>query len=85
MIWGIPADVFLQFHVAVSLIAIASGLVVLYGLVAKPLAGWTVLFLATTILTGVTISLVAALLAVLLASLLMALGVRPIAASINSS
>jgi hypothetical protein len=55
MIWGIPADVFLQFHVAVSLIAIASGLVVLYGLVAaKPLAGWTVLFLATTILTGVT-------------------------------
>jgi hypothetical protein len=55
MIWGIPADVLLQFHVAVSLIAIASGLVVLYGLVAaKPLAGWTVLFLATTILTGVT-------------------------------
>ena len=55
MILGIPADVFLQFHVAVSLIAIASGLVVLYGLVAaKPLAGWTVLFLATTILTGVT-------------------------------
>src|SRR5260370_32793318 len=34
---------------------IASGLVVLYGLVgAKPVAGWTVLFLATTILTGVT-------------------------------
>ena len=55
MIWGIPAGVFLQFHVAVSLIAIASGLVVLYGLVAaKPLGGWTVLFLATTILTGVT-------------------------------
>ena len=54
MIWGIPADVYLLFHVAVSLIAIASGLVVLYGLVAaKPLAGWTVLFL-TTILTGVT-------------------------------
>src|SRR5260370_7318414 len=53
--WGIPGDVFLQFHVAVSLIAIASGLVVLYDLVAaKPLAGWTVLFLATTILTGVT-------------------------------
>jgi len=45
MIWGIPADVFLQFHVAVSLIAIASGLVVLYGLVAaKPLAGWTSCF-----------------------------------------
>ena len=54
MIWRIPADVFLQFHVAVSLIAIASGLVVLYGLVAaKPLSGWTVLFLVTTILTGV--------------------------------
>jgi hypothetical protein len=55
MTWGIPTDVFLQFHVAVSLIAIASGLVVLYGLVAgKVLAGWTALFLATTILTGVT-------------------------------
>src|SRR5580704_19157203 len=55
MMWGIPADVFLQFHVAVSLIAIASGLVVLYGLAAaKPLAGWTVLFLATTVLTSVT-------------------------------
>jgi hypothetical protein len=55
MTWGIPTDVFLQFHVAVSLIGIASGLVVLYGLVTgKALGGWTALFLATTILTGVT-------------------------------
>jgi hypothetical protein len=55
MTWGIPTDVFLQFHVAVSLIGIASGLVVLYGLVTgKVLGGWTALFLATTILTGVT-------------------------------
>jgi hypothetical protein len=55
MTWGIPTDVFLQLHVAVSLIGIASGLVVLYGLVTgKALGGWTALFLATTILTGVT-------------------------------
>lgn len=55
MTWGIPTDVFLQLHVAVSLIGIASGLVVLYGLVTgKALSGWTALFLATTILTGVT-------------------------------
>jgi hypothetical protein len=55
MTWGIPTDVFLQFHVAVSLIGIASGLVVLYGLVTgKALGGWTALFLATTILIGVT-------------------------------
>jgi hypothetical protein len=55
MTWGIPTDVFLQFHVAVSLIGIASGLVVLYGLVTgKALGGWTALFLTTTILTGVT-------------------------------
>ena len=45
----------LQVHVALSLIGIASGLVVLYGLViGRPFAGWTALFLATTILTSVT-------------------------------
>lgn len=55
MTWGIPTDVFLQAHVALSLIGIASGLVVLYGLLnGNPLAGWTALFLVTTILTGVT-------------------------------
>ena len=55
MTWGIPTDVFLQFHVVVSLIGIASGLVVAYGLLSdKLLRGWTELFLATTILTSVT-------------------------------
>jgi hypothetical protein len=55
MTWGIPTDVFLQFHVIVSLIGIASGLVVAYGLLTdKLLRGWTELFLATTILTSVT-------------------------------
>jgi hypothetical protein len=55
MIWGIPTDTFLQIHVSLSLIGIASGLVVLYGLLnGNPLAGLTALFLLTTILTGVT-------------------------------
>ena len=55
MTWGISTDTFLQIHVALSLIGIASGLVVLYGLLSgHALAGWTALFLATTILTSVT-------------------------------
>jgi hypothetical protein len=55
MTWGIPTDTFLQIHVALSLIGLASGLVVLYGLLSgNPLAGWTALFVVTTILTGVT-------------------------------
>ncbi len=45
----------LQIHVALSLIGIASGFVVLYGLVIGRLfAGWTVVFLGTTILTSIT-------------------------------
>jgi hypothetical protein len=45
----------LQFHVAISLIGIASGVVVLYGLfIGRAFGPWTVLFLATTILTSVT-------------------------------
>jgi hypothetical protein len=55
MIFGIPTELFLQFHVVISLIGIASGLIVLYGLVtSRPFAGWTALFLATTILTSLT-------------------------------
>ncbi len=42
-------------HVALSLVAIASGFVVLVGLIAgKRLDGWTAFFLATTIATSVT-------------------------------
>jgi hypothetical protein len=42
-------------HVLISLVAIASGFVVLYGLLTgKPFRGWTALFLATTVATSVT-------------------------------
>ena len=45
----------LQVHVFLSLIGIASGFVVLYGLVTgRPFGGGTLLFLATTILTSIT-------------------------------
>jgi hypothetical protein len=53
--WGIPSHLFLQIHVALSLVGIVSGLVVLYGLLSgKAFGGWTALYLATTILTSVT-------------------------------
>src|SRR2546423_8688158 len=55
MTFGIPTELFLQIHVVISLIGIASGLIVLFGLVSgNPLAGWTALFLGTTILTSLT-------------------------------
>ncbi len=55
MTWGIPTAAFLQIHVLMSLIGIAAGLVVLYGLlIARHLGGWTALFLATTILTSLS-------------------------------
>jgi hypothetical protein len=42
-------------HVLISLVGIASGLVVLYGLLsAKRLDGWTGIFLATTVATSVS-------------------------------
>ncbi len=45
----------LEFHVVLSLIEIAAGLIVLYGLVnGKAFGAWTALFLATAILTSVT-------------------------------
>jgi hypothetical protein len=53
MTWGIPTEAFVQIHVVISLIAIASGLIVLYRLLkGKLLGGWTALFLAATILTS---------------------------------
>ena len=55
MTWGIPTMLFLQIHVVLSLIGIASGLVMLAGMLAgRHLALWAALFLATTFLTGVT-------------------------------
>ena len=55
MTWGIPTDIFLDIHVALSLIALVLGLIVLYGLLSGEVLGvWTVLFLAAMILTNVT-------------------------------
>jgi hypothetical protein len=55
MIWGLSTATFTTVHVVLSLIGIASGLVVLAGMLgARRLPGWTALFLATTILTSVT-------------------------------
>jgi hypothetical protein len=46
---------FTLFHVVLSLVAIATGFIVLYGLLAsKRFDGWTMLFLATTVATSVT-------------------------------
>ena len=55
MTWGIPTDIFLDIHVALSLIALVLGLIVLYGLLSGEVLGaWTVLFLLGLILTSVT-------------------------------
>jgi hypothetical protein len=55
MTWGIPTHLFLQIHVALSLIALVAGLIVLYGLLrGRSLRGWMELFLVTLILTSVT-------------------------------
>jgi hypothetical protein len=55
MIAGLSIEHFTILHVAISLIAIVSGLIVLAGMLkARRLPGWTASFLATTILTSVT-------------------------------
>lgn len=55
MIWGMSTETFTELHVLISLVGIATGLVVLYGLlVGKRLKGWTAVFLITTIATSVT-------------------------------
>lgn len=55
MTWGIPSHLFLEIHVALSLIGIVTGVVVVFGLLSgKASGGWTALFLAATILTSVT-------------------------------
>jgi hypothetical protein len=52
---ALSLQVFTLTHVAISLIGIASGLIVLGGLIAdKRLSGWTALFLMTTVATSVT-------------------------------
>jgi hypothetical protein len=55
MILGMSISTFTLVHVALSLIGIFAGLVVLFGMFSSNrLAGWTALFLATTVLTSVT-------------------------------
>jgi hypothetical protein len=55
MTWGIPTNIFVNIHVALSLLGLVSGLIVLFGLLTgEAFAGWTMLFLVTLILTNVT-------------------------------
>jgi hypothetical protein len=55
MMLGMSLGTFTFVHVLISLVGIASGLVVLFGLLAgKRLDSWTALFLTTTVLTSVT-------------------------------
>jgi hypothetical protein len=55
MVFGMTLATYTLVHVVLSLVGIGSGLVVLFGLLAgKRLAGWTGLFLATTVATSVT-------------------------------
>ena len=55
MILGMPEQLYTALHVIVSLIGIASGFVVAYGLLkGRILSGWTGVFLATTILTSLS-------------------------------
>src|ERR1700738_4822781 len=55
MTWGIPTHLFLQIHVAISLVALVAGLIALYSwLSGKVSNGWTALFLVMIILTSVT-------------------------------
>jgi hypothetical protein len=55
MILGMATATYTLVHVAISLVGIASGLVVLFGLIGgRRLEGWTALFLATTVATSLT-------------------------------
>jgi hypothetical protein len=55
MILGMTTSTFTLLHVVISLVGIASGFVVVFGLLAgKRLDGWTGLFLASTVATSVT-------------------------------
>lgn len=55
MIIGLSVYNFTLLHVAITLVAIVSGVIVLFGMLgAHRLPGWTALFLLTTILTSVT-------------------------------
>ena len=54
-VFGMSLSTYTLLHVLISLVGIASGLVVLFGLIAgRRLEGWTAVFLATTVATSVT-------------------------------
>jgi hypothetical protein len=53
MILGMPLSAFTLLHVVISLVGIASGLIVVYGLFdGKRLDNWTAIFLFTTVITS---------------------------------
>ena len=55
MVLGMSLATFTSLHVVLSLVGIATGLVVLFGMVtSRAFSGWTFVFLATTLLTSVT-------------------------------
>lgn len=55
MMLGMSLPAFTVFHTVLSLIGIGAGIIVLLGmLTGKSLGGWTVVFLSSTIATGVT-------------------------------
>lgn len=54
MIFGMTTETYTLVHVLLSLVGIGSGFVVVFGLLAgRRLEGWTMLFLASTVLTSV--------------------------------
>ena len=55
MMLGLSLSTFTIVHVVISLIAIVTGLIAVFGmLTGNRMAGWTMIFLVTTILTSVT-------------------------------
>jgi hypothetical protein len=55
MILGLSTPAFTLTHVVLSLVGIFAGLVVLVGMLrSRRMAGWTAVFLGTTVLTSVT-------------------------------
>jgi hypothetical protein len=55
MVWGLSLSTFTLVHVLLSLVGIASGFVVVSGLLrGSERGGWTALFLVTTVATSVT-------------------------------
>jgi hypothetical protein len=55
MLLAMTLENFTLIHVLISLLGIASGLIVLFGLLTgRRMQGWTALFLATTVLTSLT-------------------------------